>query len=287
MCIVSAALLFPSFVYGGTGYYRHAYFDNSLTSDAYFYSSASAAMPSSLQQRNSKLPVETKIFITPPNALRLVWESQVGGGWQAEVQSVNFRNRFPEYLGSDLYFWCFAPQAIAAADLPLITLSNTHQGLQVAEFPGSFTESLPLSKFSGDLPAGRWVQIRILLSAFHSGSIYEFQAKYLQNIIFHQGRTDGAPHTLILDEIRIDDPTAAERAQEPLPAPQNVRAIGYDRHVEIRWSEVKSRRLARYVIYRSLDWKDFEPSGIQLPGTHRYEDFLGKTDVTPQYKVTA
>src|SRR5260370_17704995 len=176
---------------------------------------------------------------------------------------------------------------MCAADLPFITLSNTGEGLQVAEFPGSFTESLPLSKFSGNLPARRWVQIRMPLSAFHSGSIYEFQAKYLQNIIFHQGRTDGAPHTLILDEIRIDDPTAAERAQEPLPAPQNVLAIAYDRHVEIRWSEVKSPRLARYVIYRSLDGKEFVPMGIQLPGTQRYEDFLGKAGVTAQYKVAA
>src|SRR4029077_5239979 len=111
--------------------------------------------------------------------------------------------------------WCFAPQGISAADLPFITLSNTGEGLQVAEFPGSFTESLPLSKFSGDLPTGRWVQIRIPFSEFRSGSIYEFQSKYLQNIIFHQGRSDGAPHTLVIDEIRIDDAAGGEGAQEP------------------------------------------------------------------------
>ena len=29
------------------------------------------------------------------------------------------------------------------------------------------------------------------------------------------------------------------------------------------------------MIYRSLDGKDFEPVGIQLPGTNRYTDFLG------------
>jgi len=283
----AAAFLFVAPVYGETDYYRHVFFDNSLTSDFYFYSSANASAPSTLVQKNSRLPVETKTFLTPPNALRLEWRSNPGGGWEAELHVVNFRNRFPGFEGSHLSFWCFAPQGISAADLPFITLSNTGEGLQVAEFPGSFTESLPLSKFSGNLPARRWVQIRMPLSAFHSGSIYEFQAKYLQNIIFHQGRTDGAPHTLILDEIRIDDPTAAERAQEPLPAPQNVRAIGYDRHVEIRWSEVKSPRLARYVIYRSLDGKEFVPMGIQLPGTQRYEDFLGKAGVTAQYKVAA
>jgi len=285
--MVWAVFLAPSVVYAGTDYYRHVYFDNSLTPDAYFYSSASASAPSDLEQRNYKLPVETKIFLTPPNALRIAWQSRAGGGWDAEVQVVNFRNRYPEFQGSDLSFWCFAPQGISAADLPLITLSNTREGLQVAEFPGSFTESLPLGKFSGDLPAGRWVQIHIPLAEFHTGSIYEFQAKYLQNIIFHQGRADGARHTLIVDEIGIEDAAGGESAQELLPAPQGVRAAGYDRHIEIRWNELKNPGLARYVIYRSRDGKEFEPVGIQLPGIQRYEDFLGKAGVTAQYKVAA
>jgi hypothetical protein len=41
------------------------------------------------------------------------------------------------------------------------------------------------------------------------------------------------------------------------------------------------------VIYRSLDEKSFEPVGIQLPGVHRYADFLGKAGVTARYKVAA
>jgi hypothetical protein len=71
-------LLFPSLAHGNTDYYRHIYFDNSLTSDFYFYSSGQASAPSSLEQRNG-LPVESKIFLTPPNALRLQWQSQTGG----------------------------------------------------------------------------------------------------------------------------------------------------------------------------------------------------------------
>ena len=287
---IPLALILPSLAYGQTDYYRHVFFDNSLTPDTYFYSSVHSSAPSDLAQKNSKLPVETKTFLTPPNALRLEWQSNAGGGWQAEVRVVDFRNRYPEFQGSDLYFWCFAPEAIPAADLPLITLSNTGEGLEVAESLGSFSVSLPVSRFSGDLPARRWVQIRIPLSEFHTGSIYEFQSKYLRSIIFHQGQADGKRHTLFLDEIRIDDPAGGKVAQEsslPLPPPQNVQAIGYDRHVEIRWNEVKNPALARYVIYRSLDGKDFVPVGIQLPGNQRYEDFLGRAGVTAQYKVAA
>lgn len=43
----------------------------------------------------------------------------------------------------------------------------------------------------------------------------------------------------------------------------------------------------RYVIYRAQDGKDFQPVGIQLPGTERYSDFIGKSGVTAQYKVSA
>ncbi|MGA8763765.1 MAG: hypothetical protein WB562_12940, partial [Candidatus Sulfotelmatobacter sp.] len=276
----------PPIVLANTDYYRHVVFDNSLPADTYFYSEGSANGPSFLEQKNRRLPVETKTFLTPPNAIRLQWESQSGGGWEAEVRVVNFRNRLPEFSGHNLYLWCFAPQAISATDLPSLVLSNTSEGLQVAEIPGAFSEPLAMGKFAGDVPAGRWVQVRIPLSAFHTGSIYEFRPEYLRNVIFHQGRSDGVRHTLIIDEIRVDDDPPADKAAH-LPAPANVHAIGYDRHVEVRWNPVESPTLGRYVIYRSLDGKDFEPVGIQWPGTQRYSDFLGKPGVTAQYKVAA
>ena len=76
--IATFALLFPFSLYGNTDYYRHTYFDNSLTSSSYFYSGGQAVSPSSLEQKDGRLPVETKTFFTPPNALRLEWQSQPG-----------------------------------------------------------------------------------------------------------------------------------------------------------------------------------------------------------------
>jgi len=209
-----------------TEYYRHVIFDNSLTPDAYFYSSASANGASFVEQSNSRLPVENKTFLTPPNALRLQWRSEKNGGWEAEVRVMNFRNRPPELSGHNLYFWCFAPQPIAADDLPSIVLSTSREGLQVAEFPASFTDPLPMGKIVGNLSAGRWIQVRIPLSEFRTASIYDFRPQYLQNVVFHQRRADGVQHSLIVDEFRVDD-DAAEAA--PLPTPQNVHAVGYDR----------------------------------------------------------
>lgn len=271
-------------------YYAHTFFDNSLTSDYYFYSAASASGQSTLEGRNGKLPVENTHFVTPPNALRMTWKSNPGGAWKAEVQLINFRNRFPGLRGKTLSFWVYAPMATSAVNLPLVILSNSREGLQVAQFPASFTDAVPLGRFTGDLPAGKWVHIKIPFSAWHSASIYEFQPEYLQDVIFRQDKPDGEKHTLILDEIRIDD-TAAEDAAKvaasALAAPTDLKAVGYDRHIELRWQASNDPRIARYVIYRSLDGKIFQPVGIQLGGTYRYADFVGKSGVKAVYKITA
>ena len=278
-------LLVSSLAWANTEYYRHVVFDNSLTSDTYFDSRGMANGKSLLELRNQKLPVETKNFLTPPNALRLQWQSNPDGGWEAEIHVDFFRNRFPEFRGQNLYFWCYAPQAIAAADLPDLLISNTGQGLKVAEFPGTFTQPVPLGKFAGNIPAGKWTRVRVPVSALRTASIYGFRPEYLRSVVFHQGRADGVQHVLILDEIRMDDDPPA--AKTSLPAPTNLRATGYDRHIALQWDAVNSPALGRYVIYRSVDHKTFEPIGIQQPDITRYSDFLGRPGVTAEYKVVA
>ncbi|HEV2399618.1 MAG TPA: glucoamylase family protein [Candidatus Sulfotelmatobacter sp.] len=278
-------LLISSTAWTSTEYYRHVIFDNSLTPDAYYNSVGLANGGSSLELKGHRLPVETKTFLTPPNALRLSWQSAPGGGWEAEIHLDFFRNRFPELQGQNLYFWCFSRETIVAADMPSMVISNTAQGLHVVEFPGAFTEPLPIGRYSGDIPADKWVRVKIPLSAFHSASIYKFRPEYLRSVVFHQGRADNTKHTLVIDELRMDeDPTKTELR---LSAPKNLRATGFDRHVDISWDPVESPALGRYVIYRALDHKNFEPIGIQLPGINRYSDFLGKPGTAAEYKVAA
>src|ERR1700680_2386776 len=149
-----------------TDYYRHQFFDNSITSDAYFYSAGKPSAPSSLLLIKGKLPVETKTFFTPPNALRLEWQSAGGGGWDAELEGEKFRNREINFPGDTLYFWCFSAQGIAAKDLPLIRLLDNS---------GNFSVPLKLGAFSGPIPVGHWMQIKIPLGQFSSDSIHAFE----------------------------------------------------------------------------------------------------------------
>ena len=287
-------LAFAPVLHAQSTYYRHAFFDNSQEGDFYWNSTAQAAAPSTLELQHRKLPVETRWYLSPPNAIRLQWQSLRGGGWDAEIHLVNFPNRWPELSGQNLYFWVYSPTAIAAADLPEFLLSDAREGLQVAEFPGSFTAPEPLGKYTGDLPARKWLRVRVPMRKLRSASVFEFHPERLQSVIFHQGRADGAAHTLIIDQIHVDDearvPSATKRRSKPekpeaLTTPTQLTATGYERHVLLHWEAADSDALAHYVIYRSRDGGPYEPIGIQLPGTHRYVDFIGSTGVKASYKV--
>jgi hypothetical protein len=260
-----------------TEYYRHVFFDNSLTPDSYFYSAGKATAPSLLTLLDSKLPVETRTFFTPPNALRLEWTSQPGGGWVAQIGVLKFRNREIQFDGDVLSFWCFAPRQISSASLPLV---------RIADIGENFSGPLPLAKFSGALPAGRWVHVKIPLRDFATASMRPLRANHLGKLIFSQSSADAAPHILIIDQITIED-SRNGAGRSALPAPQEVTATGYERHIDIAWNAIVSERLRHYVIYRSLDGKPFEPIGIQERGLRRYTDFLGKTGQRASYRVAA
>jgi hypothetical protein len=269
-------------------YYRHVFFDNSQQVSVYHQSSAAASAPSQLESIGHRLPVESKLFRTPPNAMRIAWQSAPGGSWDAQIQLVNFPNRYPQLIGSTLYFWLYSPEPIAAADLPNIVLSDERTGLQVATLPGSFTVAQPLASYTGgDLPAGRWVPVRIPMKELRSASVYPFHPERLQSVIFHQRRTDAAKHVLIVDDIRIDDEPEAGVIAAALPVPDSVTAKGYDRHVDVQWRAPTASSADHYVVYRSIDSQPFVPVGIQRPGVNRFADFIGRSGVTARYQVAA
>src|SRR5579863_2403169 len=154
-----------------TLYYHHVFFDNSLEHDAYFYSSGNASAPSTLNLIHRKLPVETKVFYTPPNALRLEWSSAPTGGWDARIDVMRFRNREISFIGGNLFFWCYSPDAIPDRALPEIRIVDTNS---------QFSRALKLREFVGDLLANRWTQIKIPLAEFATASIHDLNPNLLE-----------------------------------------------------------------------------------------------------------
>ena len=262
-----------------TEYYRHTFFDNSNTRDAYFYSLGKAVGPSVLELRDEKAPVDSSIFFTPPNALRLAWRSEPGGSWELQVRVVEFRNREILFYGDALFLWCYSPAPISPQDLPAIRLLDTNR---------NFSVPVRLGDFGGAIRARQWTRIRIPLSKFSNGSVDHFDPHRLQEIVFSQNAADGTKHTLLIDEIRIDPASSGEaRNISPLAAPRGLKAVGFERQVDLRWDAVDSRALKRYVIYRSENGAGFRPIGIQMPGVTRYSDYLGRPGLTARYKVAA
>lgn len=256
-------------------YYSHILFDNSLTPDQYFYGRAEATNTSTIVTLNGRLPVESKIFHTPPNALRLEWQSNPNGGWSAQIQRPGVRNLAPQYLGDTLMFWCYAEQPIQSRDLPLIQLSDASRG---------FSVPVKMGEFSDGIPQAKWVEVRIPLSRFQPKALRGFDPNRLDNMTFIQNASDAVPHSLVIDDIKID---FAASHPVSLPPPRNVRAKGYDRHIDISWDAVASDGLQNYVVLRSEDGKDYKPIGIQVPGINRYSDFLGRSDEKAYYRVAA
>src|SRR6516165_4494463 len=141
------AVLVCSFFLAGsaaaqTSYYRHIFFDNGPRTAAYFYSSAKAVPPSTLEVVNNRIPLESSTFFTPPNALRISWQSNSGGAWTAVVGLRTFRNREITFDGNTLSFWLYSPEALPAAALP---------ELRFLDAARNFSRPLHLGDFSGDL----------------------------------------------------------------------------------------------------------------------------------------
>ena len=199
-----------------------------------------------------------------PNALKLQWESAADGGWSAELKLYEWRNRMRLFPGTKLFLWLYAARGIRAADLPRLALRDAE---------GNFTQPLELSTYTQDIKPGSWTRVGIPLAAFQTASVNPFQPHRVSTLIFVQGKADAAPHTLLLDDIRIENEAPSHQAAPPAPA--HVQAKGYERHIDITWSPVEDPALAQYVIYRSVGGDPFRPIGVQRPGVNRFCDYTG------------
>ena len=268
------AFCFGPLAYCANSYYSHVVFDNSLTGERYFYTRAQASGDSTLVAPEGRIPVESKIFHTPPNALRLQWQSHANGGWTARIERPDIRNLPARYSGDTLFLWLYSEQTIENTELPLLQLTDSDHG---------FSEPVKLSRFVRSLPTAKWTQVKIPLREFRATSLNGFNPARLESVTFIQGEADGKPHSLLVDDIKVD--FADEGKSQTLSAPSAVAAKGYDRHIDVSWTYPPNDTVQHFVVYRSLDGRIYQPVGIQMPGIHRFADYIGRTNQTAYYKV--
>ncbi len=201
----------------------------------------------------------------------------MNGSWTAELNLYRFRDRDIDWDGETLYFWLWSETPVPASALPHIAFVDLEK---------NHTAPLPLANFHHlDLPARTWTRIALPLSSFATASLYAFHPRHLTNIIFSQGMADGQPHTLLIDEIRILDDNPA--LHKPPASPSDLRAEAFERHIDLRWTDVADANVAEYVIYRSLNGGPLRAVGVQRPGPGRFADYLGDPHATATYRVAS
>jgi hypothetical protein len=265
-------VLFAFTAYAETAYYQRVVFDNSINLDRYFYSDGRASAPSRLELLDGRLPVEHERFHTPPNALRLHWTSAPQAGWTVAVILYEFRNREVFFPGTQLTLWCYSANGLKANAWPSIALHDAAK---------NFTQPLPVAT---NIPPGKWTKVAVPLDRFLTASIHPFNGHALDRVLFTQGATDNAEHTLLVDDIHVEPANLGESTVAPVTG---VTAKGYERHVDVSWQASPNADLQHYIIYRALNGGTFKPVGIQVPGIQRFADWLGKAGQLARYRVAA
>ncbi len=254
-------------------YEHHLIFDNSLTGGGYFFSHAAPIAPSRLEVIDGKIPVAVDRFFSPPNSLRLSWQSQTGGDWVAELRTETWLSKPRRLCGDTLAFWCYTEEELPARLLPMIGLKIKH---------GPCSLPMQIDGSTPDLPARRWFQIKIPLEAFPNGTA-EFDFTRIEKVVFTQGIDDGAPHTLYIDEVKLLHSSMSGNCQPP----GGLTAVAYDRHIDLSWSEVIDPAVQYILIYRSEDGQNFLPIGTQNRNLTRFSDYVGSTRKTLLYRIAS
>ena len=263
------ALLAPS------AHSSHTIFTNSRTPDRYYHSGGMRSGGSSIALERGRLPLDTALHHSPPNALRLQWWSAQGGHWEATLERELWRNAPDALDGDALIFWLLAPEEITAAQLPR---------LRIADTAGYISAAVELESIAGNVRAGEWVRVVVPLREF-SAPEKEFDARRLKSLSFLQGRRAAGGHVLIVDDVKIDRADAAEMAR--LAPPAGVRATGYERHVDLVWQAGDANAVEHYIIHRSDNGGEFRPVGTQHAGSARHADWVGEPGKRVQYRIAA
>ena len=143
-------------------YSQESFFENSFSVETYSYSHGTVSAPSSLKLVDGKLPIESEQFVSGPNALALSWQSEVNGGWDAQIDVSKWRNREIDWAGETLYLWVWSKDAIAAAELPKIALADLDEG---------HTAPIALGSFTSAVAGGKWTRVKIPLGHFKSTTV--------------------------------------------------------------------------------------------------------------------
>jgi hypothetical protein len=258
----------------------YLYFQDSPSSSYYDYSWMELTSSSELERMGGDLrrfPIEAGIPAHQGvNSLRLKWRSNPGGGWYAIAAGTNWTEK--DISNADtLMFWLYSVEGITETNLPKVFVEDITNKKSTFQL---------LSPWVDDLIAEVWTRVAIPMSQlFNENDGTDFTK--IKTIGFTQNTSDGAEHTLLIDDMRVftGDGTSPSASK-----PTGVVATGYDSHIEVSWNLNPETSLNGYEIDRSLDGGNtFIAVKVTDKSTYIYTDWvrsMGDT-VEASYRVKA
>ncbi len=249
--------------------YEHPYsfFTNSAMSGDFFYSSTLHSSGSLIYSIKGKIPVSSKQFHSPGNALELTYMNTVSGNWQAAIYYHEIRGMDHFRKSNYLSFWILNDDKNTS--LPLVAMMKKDSSL---------TKKVPfqLQQHKG------WEQILIPLDDFTGNS--QPKAEDFMAVVFCQKPGTVNPRqTCFIDDIEF---VTSTEYPELSYVPELISATGYARHCDIVWKRNMDNAIRLVKIYRSENGNPYNQVGVQLPQYNRYSDFTGNCGKQYSYKLT-
>jgi exo beta-1,2-glucooligosaccharide sophorohydrolase (non-reducing end) len=249
--------------------YDFVVFSNSRMNGNYFFSNSVFSAPSFVSNTSNKLPVSETIFHTPGNAIRLEFINGKKGNWKAGIFKQNFRGQDHFKKAAFLSFWYHITSSVTTAkQLPTIQLMYQDSSL---------SETIAIEESTRN----KWIQKKFPLEAFSKLSSED--PSTVLGIIFSQAAEDGNRHTMFVDDIEY---VTGEAVAEIITPPTDITAVGYAKHVDLKWPAITDSSIRYVKIYRSKDGKIYQPVGIQVRAINRYADYVPATGVSFYYRLS-
>ncbi|WP_052345329.1 glucoamylase family protein [Alkaliflexus imshenetskii] len=195
--------------------------------------------PPGLPQFNDKVPCSATAW-SGSTSLKFNYTSAASGNWKATIYRSDWS--VADITGMEfLGFYLYAGSGLPASALPKIGLVANRLG-----GGGDATSLLyDLSAHNDDVPADQWVEVKIPLSVFiEDGGNALLDFTRVKGVVFSQSEVNGVPRLLFIDDIK------AFVSMDVVPPVSQLKAEGFDSHVELRWQQpldfLSYRIYARY-----------------------------------------
>jgi hypothetical protein len=258
----------------------YLYFQDSPLSTFYDYSWMELTAPSELERMGTdlrKFPVESTVPAHQGvNSLKLKWLSKATGGWVAIAAGSNWTEKNIS-AADTLMFWMYSIEGISATNLPKVFMED------VTNKKSTFHLMTP---WVSNLTAGVWTRFAMPMSEFFNAADGTDFTR-IKTVGFAQNTSDGAQHTLLVDDVRVFKGDGIVPAASQ---PSGVVATGYENHIEVSWDLNPETTLNGYQVERSFDGGNlFIPVKVTDNSTSVYVDWVKHlgTGVSASYLIKA